>query len=204
MKTINELLLLKIDNSVDINSLVDKVIDDKDLKERIIERTLVEQYVTNFYNNLNKEKLYSEKLIVEINEQIKTAILIGKSDDKIYKILAKSKDKIEAILTVINKLSSLSEHEMIIMDHIKSIRFNLSKKDIELEEEIKKEMSTWTNSKLNLSFEDKKKLIEDAIDILKKHDEKITYIAIAKITGKHQRTIKNYMKLLKKKELLND
>jgi len=204
MKTINELLLQKIDNSMDINNIVDKVIYDKDLKERIIERTLVEQYVTNFYNNLNKEKLYSEKLIVEINEQIKTAILIGKNDDEIYKILIKSKDKIEAILIVMNKLSNLSDSKMFIIDYIKSIRFNLSKEDFELQQKIINEMSTWTNSKLNLSFEDKKKLIEDAIDILKKNNEKITYIAIARITSKHQRTIKNYMKLLKKKELLND
>ena len=194
---IEKALLEKIIAYNNIDDIVDNTLEDKELTVKIIERVLVEQYIKSLKNRHQLKQTYYNNLLIEIDEQIKNAILINISKEQIYDLIIKVDYKIEAILFYYSIYYKITNYKQYIKKYISLTADNLSSSEIKRKETFfEKIQNTKLKYDKKLNDEEKKKLLNNAIIELKQENKNINVTTLSSKTKKHHTTIKRYIKQL--------
>jgi hypothetical protein len=205
--------LLFLMSKYDKEQMVDIIIHQKDdLKSKIIERSLVEQYINIFVKEINNKKRYYSKLIVELDMEIKNGLILGYKKEQLVNNIIKVNEKVESVLYAINlqnknnvtleEVTSLHDNinlKKLISDYINIMETKLTMEEKELKAKAKDILTKLDNDTVIhlYSDEDKMKLITEAIKVLEKDKIKVGFTSISRITKRHPQTIKSYCKQLK-------
>jgi len=194
---IEKALLEKIIAYNNIDDIVNNTLEDKELTVKIIERVLVEQYIKSLKNRHQLKQTYYNNLLIEIDEQIKNAILINISKEQIYDLIIKVDYKIEAILFYYSIYHKTTNYKQYIKKYISLTADNLSSSEIKMKESF---LETTNNTKLkydkSLNDKEKRELLTNAVIELKKEKKNINITTLSSKTKKHHTTIKRYIKQL--------